>query len=93
MYKRQDMPFALQAKLLSAIQNKTITRIGGTTRKIVDVRIITATNKNLEKRIEQGSFRSDLYYRINIVPLHMPALRQRKEDINDLVKSFLRFFF
>lgn len=87
-----DMPFALQAKLLSAIQNKTITRIGGTTRKIVDVRIITATNKNLEKRIEQGSFRSDLYYRINIVPLHMPALRQRKEDINDLVKSFLRFF-
>lgn len=87
-----DMPLALQAKLLSAIQNKTITRIGGTAEKPVNVRIITATNQNLEKRIEQGRFRSDLYYRINVVPLHMPALRHRKEDINDLVKSFLRFF-
>lgn len=58
----------------------------------MDVRIITATNKNLEKLIEEGLFRSDLYYRINVVPLHMPALRQRKEDIDELVKSFLQYF-
>ncbi len=87
-----DMPLNLQAKLLHTLQNKTITRIGGTAEKPVDVRIITATNKNLEKLIEEGLFRSDLYYRINVVPLHMPALRQRKEDIDELVKSFLQYF-
>ena len=87
-----DMPLNLQVKLLHAIQNRTITRIGGTAEKPVDVRIITATNKNLEKLVEEGLFRSDLYYRINVVPLHMPALRQRREDINELVKSFLQLF-
>lgn len=87
-----DMPLNLQAKLLHAIQNRTITRIGGTTEKPVNVRIITATNKKLEKLIDEGLFRSDLYYRINVVPLHMPALRERKEDIDELVKSFLQLF-
>lgn len=87
-----DMPLNLQVKLLSAIQNRTITRIGGTGEKPVDVRIITATNKDLEKLVEDGLFRSDLYYRINVVPLHMPALRERKEDINELIKSFLEVF-
>lgn len=87
-----DMPLNLQVKLLHAIQNRTITRIGGTAEKPVNVRIITATNKNLEKRIEEGLFRSDLYYRINVVPLYMPALRERKEDISELVKSFLQTF-
>ncbi|MCC2864474.1 sigma 54-interacting transcriptional regulator [Anaerovorax odorimutans] len=87
-----DMPLNLQVKLLHAIQNRIITRIGGTAEKPVNVRIITATNKNLEKLVEEGLFRSDLYYRIHVVPLHMPALRQRKEDIDELVKSFLQLF-
>lgn len=87
-----DMPLNLQVKLLHAIQNRTITRIGGTAEKKVDVRIITATNKNLEKWVDEGHFRSDLYYRINVVPLHMPPLRQRKEDIDELIKSFLQYF-
>ncbi|MCI8645368.1 MAG: sigma 54-interacting transcriptional regulator [Firmicutes bacterium] len=87
-----DMPLPLQAKLLHAIQNRTITRIGGTSEKSINVRIITATNKNLEKLVEEGQFRSDLYYRINVVPLHMPALRQRKKDIKELGQFFLRFF-
>lgn len=87
-----DMPLPLQAKLLHAIQNRTITRIGGTSEKSIDVRIITATNKNLEKLVEDGQFRSDLYYRINVVPLHMPALRERKKDIRELGRFFLEFF-
>lgn len=87
-----DMPLNLQVKLLSAIQNRAITRIGGTGEKPVDVRIITATNRDLEKLVEDGLFRSDLYYRINVVPLHMPALRERREDINELIKSFLEVF-
>lgn len=87
-----DMPLNLQGKLLHAIQNRTITRIGGTVEKTVNVRILTATNKNLEKLIEEGLFRSDLYYRITVVPLYMPALRERKEDIDELVKSFLLLF-
>lgn len=87
-----DMPLPLQAKLLHAIQNRTITRIGGTAEKSIDVRILTATNKNLEKLVEEEQFRSDLYYRINVVPLHMPALRQRKRDIKELGRFFLDFF-
>lgn len=87
-----DMPLNLQAKLLHAIQNRTITRIGGTLEKTIDVRIITATNKDLEKLVEEGQFRSDLYYRINVVPLHMPALRERKKDIQALGRAFLSMF-
>lgn len=87
-----DMPLNLQAKLLHAIQNRTITRIGGTIEKTIDVRIITATNKDLEKLVEEGLFRNDLYYRINVVPLHMPALRERKKDIQVLGRAFLALF-
>ncbi len=87
-----DMPMSLQPKLLAAIQNRTIMRVGGVAEKPVDVRIITATNKNLEKLVEEDLFRSDLYYRINIVPLHMPALRERKDDINNLIQFFLDLF-
>lgn len=87
-----DMPMSLQPKLLHAIQNRSIMRIGGTKEKPVDVRIVTATNKDLEKLVEEELFRSDLYYRINVVPLHMPALRDRKNDINDLIQSFLDLF-
>lgn len=87
-----DMPISLQPKLLHAIQNKLIMRIGGTKEMPVDVRIITATNKDIEKLVEEELFRSDLYYRINVVPLHIPALRERKTDIIDLMQSFLNFF-
>lgn len=87
-----DMPMNLQVKLLSVIQNKTIVRIGGTEERKIDVRIITATNRNLEEMIEENAFRSDLYYRINVVPLYMPALRERKGDISNFAKVFLDNF-
>lgn len=87
-----DMPLALQPKLLHAIQNRSIMRIGGTKEVPVDVRIITATNKDLEKLVAEELFRSDLYYRINVVPIHMPALRERKDDITGLMTSFLNLF-
>lgn len=87
-----DMPLMLQSKLLSAIQNKKITRIGGTEEKNIDVRIITATNKNIEELVERGLFRRDLYYRINVVPIYMPALRERKKDIEELINTFLDSF-
>ena len=87
-----DMPLMLQSKLLSAIQNKRITRIGGTEEKQIDVRIITATNKDIESLVEQKQFRQDLYYRINVVPIYMPALRERKKDIEELVNTFLETF-
>ena len=88
-----DMPVNLQTKLLQALQNRTISRIGGTSEKKVDVRIITATNQNLEELIEKGMFRSDLYYRINVVPLYMPALRERQADIPMLARGFLKTFY
>ena len=87
-----DMPLMLQSKLLSTIQNKKITRIGGTEEKQVDVRIITATNKDIESLVDQKLFRRDLYYRINVVPIYMPALRERKKDIEELVYTFLETF-
>jgi len=87
-----DMPVNLQTKLLQALQNRTISRIGGTAEKKIDVRIITATNQNLEQLIENGMFRSDLYYRINVVPLYMPALRERRADIQLLTRTFLKSF-
>lgn len=87
-----DMPISIQAKLLSAIQNRRIMRIGGTRELDIDVRIITATNRDLEKMVSDGLFRSDLYYRINVVPLRMPALRERKKDIDGLTESFLEQF-
>ena len=87
-----DMPLNLQAKLLQVLQNRSITRIGGEEAIDVNIRLITATNSNLEEMIEKGAFRSELYYRINVVPLHVPALRNRREDISDLVDSFTQRF-
>ena len=87
-----DMPLNLQVKLLSVIQNKKIVRIGGVHEKKIDVRIITATNRNLEKMMDNGQFREDLYYRINVIPLYMPALRERKKDINNFICTFLDYF-
>jgi two-component system response regulator AtoC len=84
-----DMSLALQAKILRLVQEKQFDRVGG--RKIinVDIRIIAATNKDLPKAIENGTFREDLYYRLNVVPIFLPALRKRKEDFPQLVTHFI----
>jgi nitrogen regulation protein NR(I) len=84
-----DMSPALQGKILRAIQERAIEPVGGQTPRRVDVRIIAATNKDLEERVRKGYFREDLYYRLNVVPIHVPPLRDRKEDIPRLVKHFL----
>jgi DNA-binding NtrC family response regulator len=87
-----DMPIGLQAKLLRVLENNEVIHLGGHQRIHVDFRLITATNQNLEKLIEKNQFRSDLYYRINIFPIVLPPLRQRKEDIPELIQFFLRRF-
>lgn len=85
-----DMPLSMQVKLLRALQEHEITRIGGTKTIKLNFRLITATNKNLEEMIQNGTFREDLYYRINVIPLNIPALRDRKGDIPVLAEYFLK---
>ncbi|MBQ9931889.1 MAG: sigma 54-interacting transcriptional regulator, partial [Firmicutes bacterium] len=85
-----DMPLHLQASLLRALQFKEVVRVGGNRVIPVDVRIIAATNQNLMEKVREGSFRSDLYFRLNVFPLNLPALRDRKEDIPFLVDAFIR---
>ncbi|OPY82440.1 MAG: Transcriptional regulatory protein ZraR [Smithella sp. PtaU1.Bin162] len=79
----------LQVKLLRVVQEKTFRRIGGADDIKVDVRIISATNQNLEEKVKRGDFREDLYFRLNVIPIHMPPLRERKEDIPLLTKHFI----
>jgi two-component system response regulator AtoC len=85
-----DLPLALQVKLLRAIQEREFERVGGTETIRIDVRIIAATHRNLTEMVEQGRFREDLFYRLNVVPLHVPALRERPEDILLLVDYFIK---
>ncbi len=85
-----DVSPALQVKLLRVLQEKEFERVGGETTLHVNVRIIAATNRNLEEQIARGHFREDLYYRLNVIPVNIPPLRQRKEDIPLLVEYFLR---
>ncbi|MEW6570228.1 MAG: sigma-54 dependent transcriptional regulator [Nitrospirota bacterium] len=85
-----EMPINLQVKLLRVLENGTFRRVGGTTDIKVDVRIISATNKDLREEIVAGRFREDLYYRLNVVPIIIPPLRERKEDIPLLIDHFLR---
>jgi len=87
-----DMPLSLQVKLLRFLQDQTIERLGSTKPIKVDVRVICATNRPLEKLIKEGKFREDLYFRLNVVPIFIPPLRERKEDIPILVEHFLRKF-
>ncbi|HEY8022765.1 MAG TPA: sigma-54 dependent transcriptional regulator [Thermoanaerobaculia bacterium] len=84
-----EMTPTMQVKLLRALQEKVIRKVGGTAEEPVDVRIIAATNQQLEERIASGEFREDLFYRINVIPIHLPPLRQRREDIPLLVDFFL----
>jgi two-component system nitrogen regulation response regulator GlnG len=84
-----DMPLDLQAKLLRVLQEKEITRTGGNTAIAVDVRIVAATNQNLEEKVREKQFREDLYYRLNVVPISIPPLRERRNDIPLLVEYFL----
>jgi DNA-binding NtrC family response regulator len=85
-----DLRYDLQAKLLRAIQEREIERVGGTHPIKTDLRLIAATNVDLEKAVKEGKFREDLYYRLNVVPIKMPALRDRIEDLPDLARFFLR---
>jgi transcriptional regulator with PAS, ATPase and Fis domain len=85
-----DMSPALQVKVLRVLQEGTFTPVGDTQVRTVDVRIIAATNRDLRKMVEEGSFREDLYYRVNVITLHVPALRERRDDIPVLIDYFLR---
>lgn len=83
-----DMPLHLQAKLLRVLQEKSITRVGSNNMINIDVRIIAATNKDLREMVNKGQFREDLFYRLNVVPIHTPALRDHREDIAELAQFF-----
>jgi DNA-binding NtrC family response regulator len=87
-----DVPAPIQVKLLRVLQEREFERLGGTKTLKVDVRLIAATNKDLRAALEQGTFREDLYYRLNVVPIDIPPLREHKEDIPDLVNHFLQRF-
>ena len=84
-----DLPLHMQVKLLRVLQQRRIVRVGGTETVNLDVRIIAATNKDLKQMVKEGRFREDLYYRLNVVPIEIPPLRDRKEDILPLVNHFL----
>jgi PAS domain S-box-containing protein len=87
-----DLPLKLQVKLLAVLQDHEVTRVGGRRAKKVDVRIIAATNRDLRRMMKAGEFREDLFYRLNVVPFHIPALRERREDIPFLIIHFLDIF-
>ena len=87
-----EIPISLQAKLLRVLQEKEIRRIGGNTVQPIDVRVISATNVDIEKQIEEGKFRSDLYYRLNLLDIYIPPLRERRGDIQEMVDFYLNRF-
>jgi len=87
-----EMDLSLQVKILRALQEKEIERVGGTVTKKVDVRVVAATNRDLEIEVAAGRFREDLFYRLNVIPMHLPPLRERGEDIMVLAEHFLHGF-
>jgi two-component system response regulator PilR (NtrC family) len=84
-----DLPMAMQVKLLRAIQEKKVRRVGATEEEVVDVRILSATHHDLTQRVQEGKFRQDLYYRLNVIALHMPALREMREDVPMIASQIL----
>jgi len=84
-----DMPLHLQVKLLRALEQREVTRLGSTRPTAIDVRVVSATNRNLEEMVHNGTFREDLFYRLNVIPIHIPPLRERPRDIHLLSKVFL----
>ncbi|MDX9709250.1 MAG: sigma 54-interacting transcriptional regulator [Trichloromonas sp.] len=87
-----DLPLAAQAKLLRVLQERSVQAVGGKGETPVDTRIVAATNRNLEEDVRQGRFRADLYFRLNVIPIHIPPLRQRLEDVLPLAEHFLSHF-
>ena len=85
-----EMPLALQVKLLRALQEKVVMKVGDNKTESVDIRVVAATNRDLEEEIKKGSFREDLFYRLNVVNLHLPALRERGDDVVVIAKYFLK---
>ncbi|MBI5343534.1 MAG: sigma 54-interacting transcriptional regulator [Deltaproteobacteria bacterium] len=84
-----DMPLPMQAKLLRVLQEREVERVGGTSSREVDIRIIAATGRHLEELVGEGTFRTDLYYRIHVIPVHIPPLRERREDVGEISEHFL----
>lgn len=84
-----EMPLDLQVKLLRVIQEREIQRVGATSTQKIDVRLIAATNRNLKEMVQEGTFREDLYYRLNVIPIAIPPLRERKEEIHSFIQIFL----
>ena len=82
-----EMPYGVQAKLLRALQEKEIRRLGSSKSIKIDIRVVSATNANLETKIKNSEFREDLYYRLNTIPVHIPALRERKEEILQIANA------
>lgn len=87
-----DMPLHVQTKLLRVLQEKQVERIGGRKPIPIDIRVICATNKNIEQMVAEGSFREDLYYRLNIIPIELPPLRMRKEDLPALIDYYIAYY-
>ena len=87
-----NLSYPLQAKLLTALQRRTITRLGGTKEIPINIRLISATNRNLQDMVREGTFREDLLYRMNTICLHLPPLRERKDEIIPLAQQFIKKF-
>ena len=87
-----EMPLSMQAKFLRALQERVVTPIGGTESINVDVRVVAATNRDLFRMVEEGKFREDLYYRLNIIPIELPPLRKRKEDLPALIEYYIAYY-
>ncbi|MCL4848011.1 MAG: sigma-54 dependent transcriptional regulator [Acidobacteria bacterium] len=88
-----DVPLSMQVKLLRVLQNRTVERLGGSRAISIDVRVITGSKRNLRQLVDEGKFREDLFYRLNVIPLVLPPLRDRREDIPLLAEHFIRRFF
>ena len=88
-----DVPMSMQVKLLRVLQNRTIERLGGTRTIPIDVRVVTGSKRDLRQMVTDGKFRDDLFYRLNVIPINLPPLRERREDIPILMDNFIKRYF